>query len=160
MGMITSLFGSVVGQAMLYVEKIAGVFIVLLGTLMLLDINLFKKLTFLQTIGNTATGATSGFVLGLTLGIIWIPCVGPISGSVLAMVASKGSVWYGASLLAIYSLGFAIPILLTAYAAHFTRSHVGFLKRHPVLIRVISALLLITLGLFIFFKGMMSFGGF
>lgn len=159
MGIVTSLFGSVIGPSMVYIEKIAGGLIILFGAMMLFDINLFKKLTFLQNIGSQATGSMGGFLLGLTLGIIWIPCVGPILGSVLALVASKGSVGYGIMLLFIYSAGFSIPILTTAYAAHFTRNHIGFIKRHPLLIRMISAFLLIALGLYIIFKGMLSFGG-
>lgn len=160
MGIVTSLFGSLIGPSMAYIEKIAGWLIVLFGVMMLFNINLFKKLTFLQNIGSQATGSMGGFLLGMTLGIIWIPCVGPILGSVLALVATKGSVGFGSMLLFIYSIGFSIPILVTAYAAHFTRNHIGFIKSHPLLVRILSALLLITLGLYIIFKGMLSFGSF
>jgi cytochrome c-type biogenesis protein len=78
--------------------------------------------------------------------------------SVLALVATRGSTGYGAGLLAVYSLGFAIPILLAAYAAHFFRNQVGFFKQHPAVIRIASGLLLLIFGLFIVFKGMLAFG--
>jgi cytochrome c-type biogenesis protein len=158
MGIVMSLFGSFLGPVMGYVEKGAGILIAVLGLLMLMDINIFKGLNALARVGNYSEGNVGGLILGLTLGIIWIPCVGPMLSSVLALVATRGSTGYGAGLLAVYSLGFAIPILLAAYAAHFFRNQVGFFKQHPAVIRIASGLLLLIFGLFIVFKGMLAFG--
>jgi cytochrome c-type biogenesis protein len=158
MGIVTSLFGAVIGPGMPYVEKAAGVLIVLFGVLLLFDINLFKHLTFLSRIGNHSEGRFGGLILGLTLGLIWIPCVGPMLSSVLTLVASRGTLGYGAGLLLVYSLGFSLPILTAAYAAHFFRNQVGIFKQHPVIIRFASGILLIVFGLFIIFKGMLAFG--
>ncbi len=158
MGIVMSLFGSFLGPIMGYVEKGAGILIAVLGLLMLLDINVFKGLNALTRVGNYSEGNIGGLILGLTLGIIWIPCVGPMLSSVLALVATRGSTGYGAGLLSVYSLGFSIPILLAAYAAHFFRNQVGFFKQHPAVIRIASGLLLLVFGLFIVFKGMLAFG--
>ncbi len=53
----------------------------------------------------------SGFFLGMSLGILWIPCVGPILGAVLALVASVGNMTYGAWMLFVYSIGMSLPML-------------------------------------------------
>ncbi|AZH26372.1 cytochrome c biogenesis CcdA family protein [Haloplanus aerogenes] len=58
----------------------------------------------------------NAFVVGLLLGIIWLPCVGPILGGVLAYVGSSASVAGGAALLFTYGVGFSIPLLGVAYA--------------------------------------------
>src|SRR5512138_958939 len=47
MGVLTSLFGAAVGRALPVAEKVAGALVVLFGVLLLLDVNLFKRLTFL-----------------------------------------------------------------------------------------------------------------
>lgn len=55
------------------------------------------------------------FALGLSLGIVWIPCVGPILGSVLAYTTYQGNVLHGSFLLLSYSAGLSIPVLFIAY---------------------------------------------
>jgi len=58
----------------------------------------------------------NAFVVGLLLGVIWLPCVGPILGGVLAYVGSSAGVGGGAALLFTYGVGFSIPLLGVAYA--------------------------------------------
>jgi len=54
-------------------------------------------------------------VLGLLLGVVWLPCVGPILGAVLAYVGSTGDVVRSATLLFTYGVGFGLPLLGVAY---------------------------------------------
>ena len=63
------------------------------------DVNLFKRLPWLQRIQPAAGGRWSGLVLGLSLGLVWIPCVGPMLSGVLALVAARGTLLGGVSLL-------------------------------------------------------------
>ncbi len=55
------------------------------------------------------------FTLGMSLGVVWIPCVGPILGSVIAYTTYQGNVLHGSLLLLTYSAGLSIPILFVAY---------------------------------------------
>jgi cytochrome c biogenesis protein CcdA len=55
------------------------------------------------------------FTLGLSLGVVWIPCVGPILGSVLAYTTYQGNILHGSFLLLSYSAGLSIPVLFIAY---------------------------------------------
>jgi len=57
----------------------------------------------------------NAFVVGLLLGVIWLPCVGPVLGGVLAYVGSTTTVAGGAALLFTYGVGFSIPLLGVAY---------------------------------------------
>ncbi|ODR83203.1 cytochrome C biogenesis protein CcdA [Haladaptatus sp. W1] len=59
----------------------------------------------------------SAFLLGLLLGVVWLPCVGPILGGVLAYVGTTGDVSRSASLLFVYGLGFSVPLLGVAYGS-------------------------------------------
>ncbi|GAB3317205.1 cytochrome c biogenesis CcdA family protein [Haloplanus salinarum] len=58
----------------------------------------------------------NAFVVGLLLGVIWLPCVGPVLGGVLAYVGSTAGIVGGAGLLFTYGVGFSLPLLGVAYA--------------------------------------------
>lgn len=155
MGVLTSLFGSVVGPLLVSLEKPVGVLIGALGILMLLDVNPFKRLQIgVRT--RRGGGLVSGFVLGASLGLVWIPCVGPFLSSILAMVAGAGQVFSGAILLAFYALGLSIPMLLAGYASQLFRERTGFLKKHPAIVRVFSGLLLVGLSAWILTQGLFA----
>jgi len=156
MGVISTLLGNVISRYVYSIEKISGAIILLFGLLMLLNINLLKRFSFLNNFTYNGAGIFSGFVLGATLGVIWIPCVGPILSSILAMVASSQNISTGIVSLMIYSLGFSIPILLAAYASYFFRSKVGFLKKHGEIIRYISGTILTFFGLYIIIFGLVG----
>ncbi len=160
MGAITSIFGGAVAGFMPVVEKVAGGIIIVFGIFMLLGINVFKKLTFFYKFQNNtqSKGKWSGLILGLTLGIVWIPCVGPMLSGVLALVATKGELLSGLVLLGFYSLGFAIPMLLAGYASQSVRQKIRLVNAHPVAIRIISGLLLVAFGVYILTSGMLAMG--
>lgn len=158
MGILTSLFGGAIAGVMPLLEKGAGIVVIIFGLLMLLDINLFKRLTMFSNIQSSSQGRWSGLVMGLTLGLVWIPCVGPMLAGVLTLVATDGRLSTGMILLAFYSLGFAIPMLLLGYASQSIRQKIKQVNAHPLAIRLVSSTLLIAFGVFILTKGMLSLG--
>lgn len=158
MGAISSIFGGAVASLMPVLEKVAAVVVITFGLLMLFDINLFKKMNFLSNIQTRSKGRWSGLMMGLTLGLVWIPCVGPMLSGVLALVAKDGKLSTGLILLAFYSLGFAIPMLLAGYASQSARQRIRAINRHPVVIRLVSGILLISFGVFILTSGMLTIG--
>jgi cytochrome c-type biogenesis protein len=158
MGVLSSLFGSVIGGKIYYIEKVAAVIIAVFGILLIVNVNPFKYLSVLSGFAQNSRGSFGGLLLGITLGIIWIPCVGPMLSSVLAMVATKGTIWSGIFYLLVYSLGFAVPMLLAGYASHFFRRRLSSIGKYPRLVSIVSGVLLVALGGFIFFKGMVGFG--
>lgn len=56
-----------------------------------------------------------GFIVGLTLGLVWTPCAGPVLGSILTLIATSRDAVWSSTLLIAYALGAAIPMLLIAY---------------------------------------------
>lgn len=158
MGSASALFGSIFATKMHYVEKAAGLLIALFGILLIFNVNLFKHLGFLSQFAQKSKGRFGGFILGFALGIIWIPCVGPMLSGVLALVATQGKVVTGIALLFDYSLGFAVPMLIAGYASQFFRKRLRGFGKFPYLVNIVSGLLLVALGLFIVVKGMIGFG--
>ncbi len=157
MGVLSSLFGSVVGPLLVRLEKPVGVLIGIVGLLVLLDWNPFKRLRV--GAGGAAErkkGLGSGVLLGASLGLVWIPCVGPFLSAILGMVAARAQVGEGVALLVFYSLGFALPMLVAGYASHLFREKTAFLRTHPLAVRLASGALLLALSAWILVKGLYS----
>lgn len=157
MGLITVLFSELIAGKFMYLEKVVGSIIICFGFLMLLDRNVFKSLTLFSQLQIKSGGRWSGFVLGLSLGIIWIPCIGPVLSGVLAMVAVQGKLLSSVILLAFYSLGFAIPMLVAGYSSQLFRQKITIIQKYPLLIRFISGGILIVFGVYIFNQGIIGF---
>jgi cytochrome c-type biogenesis protein len=157
MGVLMSLFGAAIGPAVPRLEKAVGVLVVVSGLLLLADVNVFERLTWLSRLGQGG-GRASGLVLGLSLGLVWIPCVGPMLSSVLATVATQGSLASGVVLLLAYAAGFAVPMLLVGYGSQALRQRVRAVAAHPVAVRWVSGLLLVGFGAVILRRGMLFAG--
>ncbi len=73
----------------------------------------------------------SAAALGGVLGLVWSPCSGPLLGSALTLVASKGGALQGGVGLALFGLGAAMPLVAVAYASRsgFERSRDWVMKR-------------------------------
>lgn len=95
-------------------------------------------------------GIVSGFLMGFAFAFGWTPCIGPILASVLTLAATQGTVARGIFLLSAYSLGLAIPFLLTAIGiGQFLKFYQRF-RRHIHLVEVFSGVLLLAVGGLIF----------
>lgn len=149
MGVLTSAFGALLIRYIPYLQLIASITIVLFGIVMLFDLQVFNRLSiFTSKVHNSKKqGLSGGILLGLSLGIIWIPCVGPLLGSVLVLVAMRGNLIYGASLLLIYSIGFAIPMLIIAYSANVSSTRLRSIARYDFIVKKIAGVILIIVGI-------------
>ena len=70
------------------------------------------------------------FVIGLVLGVVWSPCVGPTLGAAVALASQGANLPQVASVMAVFGVGAALPVLGLAYAsrAGLARSRAGLLK--------------------------------
>jgi len=106
-------------------------------------------------IRNTDTknpGMISGFLLGFAFAFGWTPCIGPILATVLALAAASDTVARGVLLLAVYSMGLAVPFLLTALGlGQFLRFYQNF-RKHLHAVEVFSGALLLFIGGLVFFN--------
>jgi len=81
-----------------------------------------------QVAANDSNGG--GFVLGMSLGAVWTPCAGPVLASILALVVKAQDPAWSASLITLYALGAAIPMLGIVYGGQFATQRVRLLARH------------------------------
>ena len=85
------------------------------------------------------------FLVGAAFAFGWTPCIGPVLGSILALSATEASVSKGILLLSFYSLGLAIPFVMSGYfMSKFLVSKKGFGKHYNKITKTGGAILLIT----------------
>lgn len=94
-------------------------------------------------------GKGGPIIAGAAFAIAWTPCVGPALGGILTLAGINGQLAHGAFLLAVYSLGLAVPFLITAIA--FSRATTAFaaIKRHYTAIVGVGGGILIAMGILI-----------
>lgn len=155
MGIITSAFGFIFQQYLLYLTAFAGFVIVLMGFALLFDILIFNFAGRFFNNPVSETGLFGGLLLGISLGVIWIPCVGPILASILSLVAIEGDVFYGAFLLFIYSLGLGIPMLIIAYSANVSSTKLSLIAKYDMYLKKGAGLVLIVVGLWMLYSNVL-----
>ncbi|MEJ2697202.1 MAG: cytochrome c biogenesis protein CcdA [Candidatus Sulfobium sp.] len=92
-------------------------------------------------------GYVGSFLVGMTFAAAWTPCIGPILGTILVYAGSKGSAFYGIRLLAVYSLGLALPFFLASLAFNSFLSYSAKIRKYMKVVMAISGLLLIAFGI-------------
>lgn len=78
----------------------------------------------------SGNGLAGGFVLGMTLGVVWTPCAGPTLAAILALVAKAQDLGRAGALLTLFSAGAAIPLLVIAYGGRYVTAQVRKLSPH------------------------------
>ena len=147
LGISSSAIGGFLFQYMDTIRIIGGVLVIIFGFF----IAGFLKLDFLMRekkihLSGKPAGYIGTFIVGMTFAAGWSPCIGPILGAILVYAGSKGSALYGFQLLAVYSLGMAIPFFLSALAINVFLSHSPKIAKFMRVIMIASGLLLIFFG--------------
>lgn len=166
MGTLVSGFGAAFGGFADTLRSLSILFIMGMGVVLFdEDINMeFIKISssltqgirsrtgFLNSSGMPEHGLFGGFFLGMSLGIVWIPCVGPILGAVLAYVASVGNITYGAWMLFVYSVGMSLPMLSIAYYGKKVTNRYKWFMRNGEVLKKLAGLVLIIVGVMLLFN--------
>jgi len=96
-------------------------------------------------------GFVGAFLMGLAFAFGWTPCIGPILASILAVAATQQTVRQGMLLLVVYSLGLGVPFIVTGFGLNTFLAFFARYKRHIVWGERVTGVLLIAIGLLVFF---------
>ncbi|MGA2629922.1 MAG: cytochrome c biogenesis protein CcdA [Terriglobia bacterium] len=132
---------------------VAGIIIIVFGLHLtgLIRIPLLYREARMSSV-QTRRGLLGSFVLGFAFAFGWTPCIGPILTGILALAATRDTVFQGMFLLATYSAGLAIPFILTGLGlTQFMKFYQGF-RKHLQVVEVCSGILLIAIGVLMAFN--------
>lgn len=152
-GLASSSFQAHLREGLVWVQRIGGILIFLFGVHMS---GLFHFGVLLGEKRVHIHAKPSGFFGTLLVGIAfaagWTPCIGPILGGILAMVAgTSGGAGRGILLLACYSVGLGIPFLVSGLLFHGFLSFFNRFRKHIRIMEIITGALLMVVGVMLFF---------
>ena len=115
LGATASALGKILLQNSNYLRVFAGIIIVIFSLQLLGIINIsflnYEKKYYTKK----STKPLLVFIVGMAFGFGWTPCIGPILGSILALASTEENISKGILLLSFYSLGLAIPFILSGF---------------------------------------------
>lgn len=94
-------------------------------------------------------GVFGALTLGMAFAAGWTPCIGPILGGIMGLAASSGGWQSGLVLSSVYSLGLAVPFLITALGINQFLGFYARFRRHLHKVEVVSGVMLIVIGLMV-----------
>jgi len=151
LGISSSALGRLLSNYQVYVMRIGGFILIILG-LYYLDV---IRMPFLNRekvfhLKEKPVGLFGSFIIGITFSLGWTPCVGPALSSILIIASTTENIWEGIYLLGLYSLGLAIPFLISALL--FDQLF-GLLKKYSAIVKYsmkFLGVLFIVIGILFF----------
>ncbi len=161
LGASSSAAGRIMFEYQEWIRILGGVLIIVFG----LFVAGFLKMDFLMRekkvhLSGKPVGYVGTFLVGMTFAAGWTPCIGPILGTILLYASSQGSALYGLKLLAVYSLGLALPFFVSSLAINSFLSYSRKLMKYMRVIMIVSGLLMITFGIMLLTNRLRELSGF
>ncbi len=157
-GAASTLLGQVLLQNSYELRIIAGVIIIILSLHIIGVINI-KFLNYEKRVQtNIKKNFFSPILIGMAFAFGWTPCIGPILGSILVLASTEESLKQGILLLAFYSIGLAVPFILSGYLIQkFLIFSKNFKKNIDKVSKIGGSILLIT-GILMITNQLQAFG--
>jgi len=148
-GAASTFLGQLLLQNSFELRIVAGIIIIIFSLHIIGIINL-KFLNYEKRIqANSSKNIFSPVVIGAAFGFGWTPCIGPILGSILVLASTEDSINEGILLLFFYSLGLAIPFILSGYLIQKFLIFSKNFKKNINLVSKIGGLILLITGILI-----------
>ncbi|HTZ18971.1 MAG TPA: cytochrome c biogenesis protein CcdA [Dissulfurispiraceae bacterium] len=148
LGASSSLLGSLFVTYQDYIRIGGGILVIIFGLftsgLVKLDFLMREKRFHFE---KHPAGYVGAFFIGMGFAAGWTPCIGPILGTILIYAGSQASATYGLKLLAVYSLGLAVPFILATVAINIFFSYTRKLQKFMRVVSIVSGLVLIAFGI-------------
>ena len=157
-GAASTLLGQVLLQNSFELRILAGLTIVILSLHIIGVINL-KFLNYEKRIQtNINSSFYSPILIGMAFAFGWTPCIGPILGSILVLAATEENINRGILLLISYSLGLALPFILSGYLIQKFLIFSKNFKKNINLVSKIGGVILLITGILILTNQLQALG--
>lgn len=161
LGLSATLLGQLFAAYHALFRKVSALIIILFG----LHVARLLPIPFLYREWRTArvsseTSLIRSFLLGIGFSFGWTPCIGPVLASILLIAGNTAQAGQGALLLAVYSLGMAVPFLAVSF--FWERITPWFKKVMPSLpiVQIVTGLVLVVFGVLMYFNLLARLSGF
>jgi cytochrome c-type biogenesis protein len=151
LGVSVSFLSKLLTANLKLVKQVGGILIIIFGLHMtgIFKIKILYSEKRILPSGNTKKNISS-ILLGMAFAAGWTPCIGPILSSILIYAGSMGTIKKGVSLLVVYSLGLAVPFLLSALLIGNLTSYLKKFSKYLPVVSVVSGILMIIMGILVF----------
>lgn len=147
LGALAGTLGSFLSEHQTIVNIVSGLIVVFFGLnfLGVFKLNIFKGSH--RSLRTENMGFFSSLLFGVVFSVGWTPCVGAFLGSALMLAAQSAHVAEGMLMLLAYSLGLAIPFILSAVLIDYLKSAFNWIKKNYKVINIVSGSLLVLIGI-------------
>ncbi len=147
LGLATGTFGMFLSGFRRWVELIGGAIVIVFGVSYtgLFTLPFFEKGIFIP-FNREVDSFWSAFLFGLVTSFAWTPCIGPTLGAILT-IAATGDTLNGGILLAFFSIGIMIPLLLAALLVDYVNKVMPTISKYQTQINIAGGIILIIVGI-------------
>lgn len=157
LGIFAGTFGKLITKYSDYVNIVLGIFLIIisLNYMGFIFVKFLNKSKGMKKDKKDLTFITS-LLFGMIFSLSWTPCVGAFLSSALILASTTGSVLKGATLLFTYSLGLAIPFVMTTFLLEKLKKTFDFIKKHYNIINKVAGGILLISGLWNIVNGIIG----
>ncbi len=161
LGASSSFLGSLLIKYQDYIRIGGGILVIIFGLFSagFLDLHFLMREKRFHFEKHPA-GLAGSFLIGMGFAAGWTPCIGPVLGTILVYAGSQASMTYGLKLLAVYSLGLAVPFILSTLALNLFFSYTRRLQKFMRVLSIISGLVLVAFGIILLSNNISWLAGF
>ncbi len=157
-GAASTFLGQILLQNSFELRIIAGL-VIIIFSLHIIGILNIKFLNYEKRIDtNISSNFFSPILIGMAFAFGWTPCIGPILGSILVLAATEESLSKGILLLSFYSIGLAIPFILSGYLIQKFLIFSKNFKKNIKLVSKIGGIILLITGILIITNQLQALG--
>ena len=140
--------GGALGKFSEYLVWVGGLLLIVFGlhTMGIITIPIFNMQKRLEYGHDQAPSYARSAIIGMTFAAGWTPCIGPLLGAILTLAIQGQNVGLSMLYLFVYSMGLAIPFLITAWMLTAATSRLKLLNRHMQLIERVSGAFIVIIG--------------
>ena len=160
-GATASFIGNILLENSNTLRIIAGTIIIIfsLQLIGILNLNFLNQEKRFQT-KNYSNNLFFPVLVGAAFGFGWTPCIGPVLGSILTLAAVESSIGKGILLLSFYSLGLAIPFILSGYGISKFLAFSKNFRKNIKIVSVTGGVILLITGILILTNKLQALGYF
>lgn len=152
LSVFASQLGTLVSSNIKYIKIVFGIVIILLGLnyIEVLNIKFLNKSKEMKA-DTKDLNFVKAVIFGVLFSISWTPCIGTFLSSALLLVAKQQDMLKGIILMVLYSIGLGIPFIISVVLIEKLKEMFNFIKKHYDVIKKISGIILIIMGIYTMF---------